>query len=110
MTLFIIFICLFVSSLALLLICFHEDWSDGMFIASIVLFVASGLGMIISAGFVKPDIKPIEYPASEYDFKIKVVGFEEQRDTILVVTPKEKGYGIFDILLLLQCIVYDRIR
>jgi hypothetical protein len=32
----------------------------------------------------------IEYPASEYDFKIKVVEFEEHRDTILVVIPKDK--------------------
>ena len=66
------------------------DWDDSVFIASTIVLIVSGLGMIISAGFVKPDIKPIEYPASEYNFKIKVVEFEEQRDTILVVTPKEK--------------------
>lgn len=90
MALFIIFTSLFVITLVLLLLCTFMDWDDSVFIASTIVLIVSGLGMIISAGFVKPDIKPIEYPASEYNFKIKVVEFEEQRDTILVVTPKEK--------------------
>lgn len=91
MTLLIIFFCLFVASLILIFLCLSTDWNDWIFQASNILLLVSGLGMIICAGFGKPDIKPIEYPASEYDFKIKVVEFEEQKDTILVVIQKEKN-------------------
>lgn len=71
-------------------ICCLMDWHEGLFTASIILLLLSGIGLMISAVYSKPDVKPIEYPASEYTFKIKVVEFEEQRDTILVVIPKEK--------------------
>ena len=91
MTLFMIFISLLGVSLILIFLCLFMDWNDWIFIVSDILLLVSGLGMIICVGFSKPDIKPIEYPASEYDFKIKVVEFEEQKDTILVVIPKEKN-------------------
>jgi len=91
MTLLIIFTSLFVTSLVLLSLCIYAEWDvGGWFTALIILLMVSGFGMVISAGLVKPNIKPVEYPISEYNFKIKVVEFEEQRDTILVVTPKEK--------------------
>ena len=90
MTPFIIFNCLFIISLGLLFSCFFADWNDWVFVALCILIIVSGLGMIFSAALVKPDIKAIEYPASEYTFKIKVVELEEQKDTILVVIPKEK--------------------
>ncbi len=90
MILFIIFICLFGVSAVLTFLCIEMDWGNSTLTASIILLIVSVLGTIISAGFVNLCTKPIEYPASEYDFKIKVVEFEEHRDTILVVIPKEK--------------------
>lgn len=91
MTLLIISICLFVATIILCVIGIFVDCDAKTFSFLIILLVASGLWMITSAGFVKKDIKPIEYPASKYDFKIKVVEFEEHRDTILIVIPKEKS-------------------
>ena len=90
MILFIISTCLLVISLVLLLLGINKDWNDLAFVFIISLLMVSGLGMMISAGLDNPSTKVIEYPTSEYDFKIKVVEFEEHRDTILVVTPKEK--------------------
>ena len=90
MTLFIISICLFIVNLVLLIICILADWNVWIFVALDVLILVSGLGFILSAIYIKQDVKTIEYPASEYDFKIKVVEFEEQKDTILVVIPKEE--------------------
>lgn len=90
MTLFIISICLFVVSVVLLIICILADWNAWVFIALTILLLVSGLGFVLSPIYIKPDIKSIEYPASEYDFKIKVVEFEQQKDTILVVIPKEE--------------------
>lgn len=90
MALFIIFTCLFIVSPILSVLSIYTDWSYKWFLAFIILFFISGLGIIVSSAFVKPDKKAIEYPASEYTFKIKVVEFEQQRDTILVVIPKEK--------------------
>ena len=90
MILFIISICLLVISLVLLLLGINKDWNDLAFVFIISLIMASGLGMMISAGLDNPSTKVIEYPTSEYDFKIKVVEFEEHRDTILVVIQKER--------------------
>ena len=90
MVLFIISTCLLVISLVLLLLGINKDWNDLTFVFIISLIMASGLGMMISAGLDNSSTKVIEYPTSEYDFKIKVVEFEEHRDTILVVIPKER--------------------
>lgn len=91
MTLCIIFTCLFVISIVLLVLYSFKDWTDEKaLIAIIILCVVSAACMISSAASLRQDIKTIEYPASEYDFKIKVVEFEEHKDTILVVTPKDK--------------------
>lgn len=90
MILFIICLSLFLIGLILFLFCVFMDWSKEVSILITVLLLISGPGTIISAKFIAPTIKVIEYPASEYDFKIKVVEFEEHRDTILVVIPKEK--------------------
>lgn len=90
MTLFIIISCLFVIDLVLLFLCSYNDWGSGWFDAILSLLIVFWLGMIISAGFVSKKVKPVEYPVSEYDFMIKIVEFEEQRDTILVVIPKEE--------------------
>ena len=90
MTLCIIFACLFVISLILLIICTLADWHDWMFTTLCILLFVSGIGTVISAVFVERDVKSREYPTSDYDFKIKVVEFEEHRDTILVVIPKER--------------------
>lgn len=71
--------------------CFKDGW--GVFFGGVVTAVASFIAMICLA-IINNDNNTQkqnkEYPASEYNFKIKVVEFEEQRDTILVVTPKEK--------------------
>ena len=69
------------------------DMSDGLFFGGIVVAVVSFVTMIclvlINNGKnIQKQTK--EYPASEYTFKIKVVEFEQQKDTILVVIPKEK--------------------
>ena len=89
MTLCIIFTSLFVISLILLLLYSLTDYNDEKtLIAIIISLIVSTAGMISSAASLMQDIKAIEYPASEYDFKIKIVEFEEHRDTILVVTPK----------------------
>lgn len=90
MILLIISISLFATGLIIAIICCFMDWYEGLFTASIILLLLSGIGLIVSAACSKPDVKAKEYPASEYTFKIKVVEFEEQRDTILVVIPKEK--------------------
>ena len=90
MILFIISTCLLVISLVLLLLGINKDWNDLAFVFIISLIMASGLGMMISAGLDNSSTKVIEYSASEYDFKIKVVEFEEHRDTILVVIQKER--------------------
>lgn len=75
----------------LLLLYSLTDCDDAKtFIVLIILFVASAVCMVSYAVSLNQE-KPREYPASEYDFKIKVVEFEEQRDTILVVTPKDKS-------------------
>ena len=67
------------------------DWEDRAFIAGIITMIASFSVMIFCAIYHDVTKKyPKEYPASEYIFKIKVVEFNEQRDTILVVIPKEK--------------------
>lgn len=69
------------------------DWKDWVFITgvttTIVFCIATITLILCNAGVIKHG--PKEYPASEYTFKIKVVEFEEQRDTILVVIPKEKN-------------------
>lgn len=86
-----IFTCLFVISIVLLVLYSFKDWTDEKtLIVIIISSVVSAACMILSAATLRQDIKAIEYPASEYDFKIKVVEFEEHRDTILVVTPKDK--------------------
>lgn len=90
MTLFIIFTSLFVISMVLLLLCTIVNCDASMFIGSLIVLIVSGIGMAICSEFDSKKVKPIEYPVSEYDFKIKVVEFEEHRDTILVVTPKDK--------------------
>ena len=90
MTLFIIITCLFILTLTLLFVSIFADWDEPVCLIILMLLIIFGVGMIAAAAHAKPNIKPIEYPASEYTFKIKVVEFEEQRDTILVVTPKEK--------------------
>lgn len=69
------------------------NMSDGVFFGGIVAAVAAAITMICLALIndgknTQKQIK--EYQASEYTFKIKVVEFEEQRDTILVVIPKEE--------------------
>lgn len=74
--------------------CF-TDMSDGVFFGGIVAAVASAITMIclvlINDRKEKNTWEQIkEYPVSEYTFKIKIVEFEEQRDTILIVIPKEK--------------------
>jgi len=89
MILCIIFTSLFVISLILLFLYSLTDGDDTKtFVAIIILHIVSGVCMVSSAVLLTR--KAIEYPASEYDFKIKVVEFEEHRDTILVVTPKDK--------------------
>ena len=91
MTLCIISTSLFVISLILLVLYSLTDWNDEKTLITIIIsLIVSMAGMISSAASLMQDIKAIEYPASEYDFKIKVVEFEEHRDTILVVTPKDK--------------------
>jgi len=90
MILFIIFSCLFIISLILVFLCLIEDWYDSALDTFTIVLIISSLGMIVSAAFINPGIKSIKYPVSEYDFKIKVIEVEEQRDTILVVIPKEK--------------------
>lgn len=91
MILCIIFTSLFVISLILLFLYSLTDWDDTKtFVAIIVLHIVSGVCMLASAASLRQEIKAIEYPVSEYDFKIKVIEFEEHRDTILVVTPKDK--------------------
>ena len=91
MTLCIIFACLFVISLVLFIILISKDGTNEKALRAIVILcVVSAACMILSAATLKQDIKAIAYPASEYDFKIKVVEFEEHRDTILVVIPKDK--------------------
>lgn len=89
MILCIIFTCLFVINLGLLLLYSFTDWDDDKpLVVSFTLLIVSVVCMILSAVLLTR--KAIEYPVSEYDFKIKVVEFEEHRDTILVVTPKDK--------------------
>ena len=90
MTAFIICLCSFIVSIILCLTGILTDCNNKTAFTLFVLLIVSGISMVVSAGFVKQDVKAIEYPASEYTFKIKVVEFEEHRDTILVVTPKEK--------------------
>lgn len=90
MILFTTCISVFVTCLAIIITCYFIDCREEVFVISMILLMASGIGMVASSGSIKPDIKAIEYPASEYNFKIKIVELEEQRDTILVVTPKEK--------------------
>lgn len=65
------------------------DWEDWAFHAGIVITIVSFSIMICCALYHRKQY-PKEYPASEYTFKIKVIEFEEQRDTILVVIPKGK--------------------
>lgn len=90
MTLLIISACLFALATTMCFVGLFMDWDKEIFSFFVVLLIGSGLSLVISAGFVSKKVKPIEYPVSEYDFKIKVVEFEEHRDTILVVTPKDK--------------------
>ena len=90
MILFIICTSVFILSLIIVFACMFADLDEIMFIISIISLALSGIGMIVFATSNKQDIKAIEYPASKYDFKTKVVEFKEHRDTILVVTPKEK--------------------
>lgn len=91
MILCIISECIFVISIVLLVLYSFKDWTDEKtLIVIIISLIVSAACMILSAATIRHDIKAIEYPASEYDFKIKVIEFEEHRDTILVVTPKDK--------------------
>lgn len=89
MTLCIIFTCIFVISLVLFLLYSLTDWGNEKTLIAIIISLLVSAGCMLSSAV--PLIrKAIEYPVSEYDFKIKVVEFEEHRDTILVVTPKDK--------------------
>lgn len=90
MILFIIFGCFIMLDTLLLILSICIDWNNWVFGILCALLVISGFGMIICAAFINPGAKAIEYPSSEYTFKIKVVEFEEHRDTILVVIPKEE--------------------
>ena len=65
------------------------DGKDWEFYAGLVIMIVSFSIMICCALYHRKQC-PKEYPASEYTFKIKVIEFEEQKDTILVVIPKEK--------------------
>lgn len=90
MTLCIISTSLFVISLILLVLYSLTDWNDEKTLIAIIISLTVSAGCMIASA-VPLTRKAIEYPASEYDFKIKVVEFEEHRDTILVVTPKDKS-------------------
>ena len=83
------FLCAF--GLTVTVLAYMYDWKDWAFTGTITM-IASFLVMIICVIYNDDVTKeyPKEYPASEYTFKIKVVEFNEQRDTILVVIPKEK--------------------
>lgn len=83
---------LFVIGFIVMMSAVLRNWEDWIFDVGTITMIASFAAMILLAVFHTGEIKkvPKEYPASEYTFKIKVVEFEEQRDTILVVIPKEK--------------------
>ena len=90
-TAIIISISFFVIGLLEIIVAILWDWKDWIVKAGAITVIIS---IIVAASFsecycdgIKKD-SPKEYSASEYTFKIKVV--EEQRDTILVVIPKEK--------------------
>lgn len=83
---------LFVIGLVVMVDATLCDWKEWIFVAGTTTTIVSCIVTIVLALCYNSVIKqsPKEYPASEYTFKIKVVEFEEQRDTILVVIPKEK--------------------
>ena len=83
---------LFIIGLMVMLVAILLDSQDWIFEAGAIIAIISLFATISFAlcrnSVIKKSI-PKEYPASEYYFKIKVVEFEEQRDTILVVIPKK---------------------
>ena len=91
-TAIIISIIFFVIGLLAMIGAILLDWKDGILEAGITTTVISTIVMAslaVCCHGIKQN-SPKEYPASDYTFKIKVVEFKEQRDTILVVIPKEK--------------------
>lgn len=76
---------LFVLGLVVMVCATFFDWKEWVFVAGVTITL---LFSIILVALVIKQV-PKEYPVSKYTFKIKVVEFEEQRDTILVVIPKE---------------------
>lgn len=83
----------FAYGLGIMLAATLSDSEDRVFNAGVIIVIISLISMVSFAlcrNIVIKQNSPKEYSASEYTFKIKVVKFEEQRDTILVVIPKEK--------------------
>ena len=84
-------IILIVGTIIMIIGCFKDG--RGVFFGGVVTTIISFV--VVMCLVIINDRKNIqkqtkEYPASEYTFKIKVVEFEQQKDTILVVIPKEK--------------------
>ena len=79
---------LFVLSGAVMVYATFLDLEEWIFDAAVLMIIVSFFVMVLLALYDRKQPSK-EYPASEYTFKIKVVEFEEQRDTILVVIPKE---------------------
>lgn len=68
------------------------DWKGWIYNTATIITGVFSITMIVLTSYISgvKQNSPKEYPASEYTFKIKVVEFEEQRDTILVIIPKDK--------------------
>ena len=54
-------------------------------VTAILLIVSSAIAILSANTTICKKSEIQEYPLSEYDFKFKIVEFEEQKDTILVV-------------------------
>ena len=54
-----------------------------------VLGIVLGIFVILISFPLKSEkVKPIEYPASEYNLELKVTEYQGQKDTTYVLTPK----------------------
>jgi len=62
----------------------------GVFILIGIIGIVGLLVLLTSIDESKPNLKPIEYPASEYTLELKITEFQGQADTTYVLIRKEK--------------------
>ena len=86
---------LIIAGLCMMIFCWRRNLETTGFILAMAssIVVAVGLCLYVNqTNLAKP--VPIEYPASEYELKLRITEFDGQRDTTYILVKKIKEYEI----------------